>query len=157
MLKDTNEQYPIYLPLYYRIFCKIRKVIRQTNVRINESRARKNGPQDIVSDGVFIPMVDSFKVKQNDINKSAFWINEDLAFPGVKNIADKIEAVKNLIWLKGLRYTSSAGMFARNTYTPESEKRKLWENAWIICHSGVKPQDKVLDIGGASTAFILFG
>lgn len=156
MVKNTKDQFPSYIPLYYKIFCSVRKFKRQTSVRINESRARRSGPQDIVSDGAFIPMVDSFKIKLGDINKSVFWIDEDLSSLGIKNVADKIENVKNLLRLKNLHYTSSAGMFARNTCAPESERRKLWENSWIAAHSGVKSGDKVLDIGGASTAFVFY-
>lgn len=157
MAKNTKERFPSYIPLSYRIFCAVRKVKRQSCVRLNEYKAKINGPSDVIPDGPFV--LSNGEVKFNPrgaINKSAFWIDEDLSSPGIKNIADKIEAVKGLLRSKNLHYTSSAGMFAKNTYTPESEKRKLWENAWVVAHSGVKAQDKVLDIGGASTAFVFY-
>jgi len=156
MAKNTREQFPSYIPLYYRTFCMIRKIKRQTSVRINEYRARRNGPVDTIPDGVFISLPDSLKIKPGDINKSAFWIDEDLSSPGIKNVADKIESIKDLLRLKNLRCTSSAGMFIPGTYTQESEKRKLWENSWVAAHSGVKTGDKVLDIGGASTVFVFY-
>lgn len=156
MTEDTKEQFPRYTPVYYRIFCSVRKLKRQTNVRINEYRARKNGPVDTIPDGVFISLPDSLKIKPSVINKSAFWINEDLSSPEIKNVADKIETVKDSLRSNNLRYTSSAGMFIPGTYTQESEKRKLWENSWVAAHSGVKAGDKVLDIGGASTVFVFY-
>jgi len=135
----------------------IRKIKRQTNVRINEFKARKKGSLDIVPDGPFVKFNGVVKVNPGEaINKSAYWMDDDLISPGIKNVADKIESVKDLLRSKNLRYTSSAGMFIPRTYTQESEKRKLWENSWITAHSGVNAKDKVLDIGGASTAFVFY-
>ena len=157
MAKNTNEQFSEYLPLYYRIFCRVRKVSRQTCVRINEYKARRKGPLDVVPDGAFVKFNGVVKVNpEGVINKSAYWIDDDLSSPGIKNVADKIESVKDLLRSKNLRYTSSAGMFIPRTYTQESEKGKLWENSWIAVHSGVNAGDRVLDIGGASTAFVFY-
>jgi len=157
MAKDSNGQFPVYLPLYYRLFSKLRKLSRQTAVRLNESKAAKSGPQDIIPDGVFIPT--SSLARNNPvgaINKSAYWLDEDLSTLAISQTADKIEAVKDMLRAKNLRYTSSCGMFIQRTYTPESERRKLWENAWVIYHSKVNAGHKVLDIGGASTAFVFY-
>jgi len=156
MVKNKKEQFPGYIPLYYRMLCGARKLKRQTNVRINEYRAKKNGPIDTVPDGVFVSSPGFLKTNPGDINKSAFWMDKDLLSPKVKDAADRIESVKELLRLRNLHYTSSAGMFARNTYTLQSERRKLWENSWIIAHSGVKPGDRILDLGGASTAFVFY-
>jgi len=157
MKKNRNEESPNYIPLYYRLFLSLRKLKRQTCVRINEHKAKINGPSDIVSDGAFASFSRAAKTNPADaINKSAYWIEEDLSLPGIKDAARKIEAVKVLLKARGLRYTSPAGMFISATYTRESEKRKLWENSWVVVNSGVKPGDKVLDIGGASTAFVFY-
>ncbi len=157
MVKDAKGQFPEYLSLGYRIFCRIRKFRRQTRVRINENKAKSNGPLDIVPDGPFVKFDQAAKVNPGEvINKSAYWIDDDLSSPRIKTIADKIEAVKETLRSKNLRYTSSAGMFIPRTYTPASEKNKLWENSWILAHSGVRAGDKVLDIGGASTAFMFY-
>lgn len=157
MKKDTKGRFPSYLPLYYRIFCKIRKLARQTCVRINEYKAGKKGPIDIIPDGAsaFASPGDLAKINSGKvINKSSAWLEEDLSSPGIKIISDKIEAVKDLLQAKDLRYSSSSGTFMPRMYTPESERRKLWENAWVLCHSEVKAGHKVLDIGGASTVFV---
>jgi SAM-dependent methyltransferase len=157
MKKNTKEQFPGYLPLYYRIFCKVRKLKRQTCIRIDKGKAKRNGPLDVVPDGPFIKVNPAVKVNPQDVvNKSAYWIDDDLSSPRIKSVADKIESVKDMLRSKNLQYTSSAGMFIPRTYTQASEKRKLWENSWIAAHSGVRPGDRVLDIGGASTAFIFY-
>ncbi|MHB8155155.1 MAG: class I SAM-dependent methyltransferase [Candidatus Omnitrophota bacterium] len=157
MAKDTREQFPGYLPLYYRIFCRVRKIRRQTCVRINEYKARRNGPLDVTPDGAFVKFNGVVKVNPGEVNnKSAYWIDDDLSSPRIRNVADKIESVKDLLRLKNLRYTSPAGMFIPRTYTQESQKGKLWENSWIAVHSGVNAKDRVLDIGGASTAFVFY-
>jgi len=157
MAKNTKEQFPGYIPLYYRIFCAARKIKRQTCVRINEHKASINGPLDIIPNGLFVSFNGVAKVNPvGAINKSAYWIKDDLSSPGIRNIADKIELVKDLLRSKSLCYTSSAGMFIPGTYTQESEKRKLWENSWVAIHSGVKFGDRVLDIGGASTPFVFY-
>lgn len=159
MKKNTKGQFPSYAPLYYRIFCKIRKLKRQTCVRINEYKARKKGPIDIIPEGVsaFTSQGESYKIDSSKfINKSSFWLEEDLSSPEIKIISDKIEAIKDLLRSKDLRYSSSSGTFMPRLYTPESERRKLWENTWILYHSGVKAGHKVLDIGGASTVFVFY-
>ncbi|MDP3042480.1 MAG: class I SAM-dependent methyltransferase [Candidatus Omnitrophota bacterium] len=157
MAKNTKEQFPSYIPLYYRIFCAARKLRRQTCVRINEDKARRNGPIDVIPDGPFVLFDGGVKANPvGSINKSAYWVKDDLSSPKIRDAAEKIEPVKDLLRSKNLRYTSSAGMFTPGTYTQESEKRKLWENSWVAAHSGVKAGHKVLDIGGASTAFVFY-
>ena len=159
MKKNKNERFPSYTPLYYRIFCTIRKVKRQTYVRLNEYKARKKGPIDIIPDGVsaFTSPPDLCKINPKEvINKSGMWIEEDLSSSEIKKVADKIKSIKDLLRSKSLRYTSSAGTFIQRNYTPQSERNKLWENAWVVYHSEVKAGHKVLDIGGASTAFVFY-
>jgi len=156
MGKDIKEQFLSYLSKYYKIFCLIRKIKRQTFVRINENQARKNGPRDVVSDGLFVSFSADKVNPRGAINKSANWIDEDLSLSEIKNVVEKIESLKVRLSENNLRYTSAAGMFTLNTYMHESEKRKLWENAWVAYHSGVRPEHRVLDIGGASTAFVFY-
>jgi len=157
MVKNTKEQFPSYIPLYYRIFCAARKLRRQTCVRINEYKAKRNGPLDLVPDGPFVLFNGGVRANpEGAINKSAYRIDDDLSSLRIKDVAEKIDSVKDLLYSKNLRYTSSAGMFIPATYTHESEKRKSWENSWIAAHSGVKAGDRVLDIGGASTAFVFY-
>jgi len=155
-MKNKSEQFPSYIPFYYRLFCMLRKLKRQTCVRISERKAEKSGPKDIVPDGTRVAAPANIKNIPDTINKAAMWIDEDLKSSGVKDVAVAIESLKKMLLEKGLRYTSSAGNFINSMYTPESEKRKLWENAWVAYHSGVKPLDRVLDIGGASTAFVFY-
>lgn len=159
MKKNKNEEFPHYIPLYYRIFCKIRKLKRQTCVRLNEYKAIKKGSIDIIPDGTsaFTSLSGLSKINpKGAINKSGMWLKEDLSLPEIKKLADKIESLKELLRSKNLHYTSSAGMFIKRIYTPESERRKLWENAWVFYHSQVKAGHRVLDIGGASTAFVFY-
>lgn len=159
MKKITSERFPVYLPLYYKLFCIIRKFKRQTFVRLNERQARKSGPKDVIPDGASGLILPPGSVKGNpteSINKCAVWMNEDLAVWQVKKVTGEIESVKEQLRSRGLRYTSSAGSFIERTYTPDSEKRKLWENSWIASHSHLLPGLKVLDIGGASTAFVFY-
>jgi len=158
-VKPRDEKFPAYVPAYYRIFCKLRKVKRQAMVRLNEAKARRCGPIDVLPDGVsaFTPLSEKSKINpKGAVNKSGLWSEEDLSSPEIKNIADKIEALKGELKSKNLRYTSSTGTFVERLYTPRSERDKLWENAWVIRHSGVAPGQEVLDIGGASTAFVFY-
>ncbi|OGX15639.1 MAG: hypothetical protein A2166_02595 [Omnitrophica WOR_2 bacterium RBG_13_41_10] len=159
MKKNKNEEFPNYIPLYYRIFCKIRKLKRQTGVRLNEYKATKKGPIDIIPDGLnaFTSPSGLSKINRKEvINKSGMWIEEDLSSPEIKKVVDNIESLKELLRSKNLRYTSSAGTFVKRMYTPESERRKLWENAWVFYHSQVKAEHRALDLGGASTAFVFY-
>ncbi|MBU0548510.1 MAG: hypothetical protein KKH57_07170, partial [Candidatus Omnitrophica bacterium] len=110
-MKNSNGQFPDCVPLYYRLFSKLRKIQRQTGVRLNESRAVKSGPKDIVADGFFVSSPSTRTNPVGTINKGAFWLNEDLASPEISNAAAKIESVKEILRSKNLRYTSSAGMF----------------------------------------------
>jgi len=159
MVKPRDEKFPACIPVYYRIFCKLRKAKRQAMVRLNESKARRDGPIDVLPDGVsaFTPLTASSKTNPaGAINKSGLWSEEDLSSPGIKSIADNIEALKAELKSRNLRCTSSTGTFVERLYTPRSERDKSWENAWIIRHSGAAPAQEVLEIGGASTAFVFY-
>ena len=90
------------------------------------------------------------------INKCAQWMEEDLSRPDVKAIADRIVALRADLTRRGLRYTNTAGNFLARQYQPDYERGKLWENAWVIRHAGVRPGETVLDVGGASTIFSFY-
>ena len=159
MSKNRDERFPGYIPASHRIFCKVRKMKRQACVRFDEYRARRNGPVDSISDGpgAFTPPSNLCRANpEGAINKNNAWIEEDLSSPEIKKVADEIEALKNMLRSKGLCYTSASGTFIQRLYTPLSERNKLWENAWVIRHSGVRAGHRVLDIGGASTAFVFY-
>ena len=159
MSKNRDVRFPCYIPLSRRIFCKARKVKRQARVRLDECMARRNGPADIISDGpgAFTPPSGLYKINpKGAINKSNAWMEEDLSSPEIKKIADEIEGLKDMLRSKGLRYTSASGTFIQRLYTPLSERNKLWENSWVIRHSEVETRHRILDIGGASTAFVFY-
>ena len=67
-----------------------------------------------------------------------------------------MNALKDTLRAKGLAFTNTAGTFLSRMFYPRSEKTKLWENVWIINHSDIRSGMKVLDIGGASTAFSFY-
>jgi len=156
---EHNERYPYYVPKYYRAFLKIRKLYRQGQVRLCERAAERKGPTGIVPDGE-----GTFREAKNgslgnpkqDINKSFFWLDEDMDQPEIKAVADKINALKEDLQNKKLCFTTTAATFLTRMFYERSERVKLWENAWTIYHSGVNPNDRVLDIGGASTIFSFY-
>ena len=99
MKKLVSFRFPDYLPLYYRLFCIIRKFKRQTYVRLSEAWARKHGPKDIIPDGESDLISHAGSIKPNpkeSINKCAVWMDDDLSFPQVKKVADEIEDAKPL-------------------------------------------------------------
>lgn len=157
MSKDSFKvRYPPYLPFHYFVFLRLRKMYRQGMLRRDMKKARERGPVGIVDDGqafFFDESKNELKEPVDHINKSALWMDEDLARPEIKKIVDEIEATKEFLKSKGLKYTATAASFVPRLYTEYSEKKNSWENAWCCYHSGVKPGHKVLDIGGASTAF----
>lgn len=159
MKKSHKDTYPPYLPFSYVAFLKYRKLKRQSMVRQMERSARKNGPIGFVPDGDgywTVEVEGAIPNPKDDINRSALWMDEDLRLPEIIEITSKIEAVKKKLTDKGLRYTSTAASFLPRMYTEYSEKKNAWENAWCFRHADVMPGHKVLDIGGASTAFNFF-
>lgn len=159
MKKTYKETYPPYIPFYYILYLKYQKFRRQTLVRKIEKMARKSGPVGYVpdGDGQWTAEVDEKIPNPKDhINRSALWMDEDLALPEIKEIIARIDAVKKKMDDKGLRYTATAASFIPRMYTEYSEKKNSWENAWCFRHADIKPGHKVLDIGGASTAFNFF-
>jgi SAM-dependent methyltransferase len=159
MRDEQNERFPSYVPAYYRLLAKARKLYRQTQVRINETRARKGVDTGIEPEGELDANIVRRGVFANpvgDINKCAAWIDEDLNRPGIQKLTEEIDNLKKEMEKKGLKYTNTAGTFLSRMFYPRSEKTKLWENCWTIHHSGVKKDDMVLDIGGASTIFSFY-
>lgn len=159
MRDEYNERFPAYIPLYYRMFAKLRKVYRQTMVRLTEPAARRKGPKDIIPDGDAYwsePKGESIPNPMDAINKSAIWLDEDMAKAEIRALAEKINALREELRKKGLCFTTGSATFISRMFYPEIERKKLWENTWIIYHSGVKPGNRVLDVGGASTTFSFY-
>jgi 2-polyprenyl-3-methyl-5-hydroxy-6-metoxy-1,4-benzoquinol methylase len=152
MKKKFHERYPSYLPFYYVVFLIFRKFIRQSQLRYLEAKARKLSvnPEFCDSRGDWV-RENELKNPIGAINKPAFWIDEDLKVPTIKELINKFVALKKLLDSKQLRYCSPAGTFIPATYLAKTDKSKTWENVWGINYSGVRPRDTVLDLGGAST------
>lgn len=156
MKNDRKDVYPPYLPFSYYCFLRFRKACRQHQTRASERRARRLGPTGIVPDepGEWsMPVEGKVPNPKDHINRSALWMDEDLALASVKTVTGGIERIKKDLTAKGLKYTATAASFVPRMYTEYSEKKNAWENAWCFLHSGLKPGETVLDIGGASTAF----
>lgn len=159
MKSDKSSRIPEYIPKYYRIFIKFRKFLRQTKVRIVESMARRGGCAGVEPDGapVCIPREERPAAsKSEDINRSDILLDEDMERPEIRALAVKMEKVKEKLEARELKYTNTAGTFLSRMFYPRSERTKLWENLWVISRSDVKPGHRVLDIGGASTAFSFY-
>lgn len=159
MKDEHNKRYPSYLPAYYKVFLKLRKIYRQTMVRLSEGKARRKGPVGIVPDGEacwYEGDQESIPNPKGAINKSAMWLDEDMKIPGVKVVAQRIEALKQELDNKELCFTTTAATFLKRMFYERTERTKLWENAWTVYHSGVKAGDRVLDVGGASTIFSFY-
>lgn len=151
-----RDVYPQYLPFYYFWYLLIRKAIRQGNLRLHRKFKSHKGPVGIVDDGEGCWYRNNKNGTPNPvdaINKGAFWMEEDLARDDVKGIVVGIEEIKETLKSKKLLYTTTAASFVDRLYSEEKERKNSWENAWVFIHSEVKPEHKVLDIGGASTAF----
>lgn len=159
MRDEYNERFPPYIPFYYRMFVKLRKVYRQTMVRVAESTARRTGPKGIIPDGDAYwsePKGESIPNPAEAINKSARWLDKDMAKAEIKALAEKVNALRKELRRKGLCFTTAAATFISRMFYPKAEKGKLWENVWLIYHSGVRPKSRVLDIGGASSVFSFY-
>jgi len=156
MKDEYKERYPPYLPFYYKVYFVLRKLYGQSMTRYHEKKARKNGPVGLFPDGVAFWMKESAPNPVKDINKAAFWIDEDMQIPGVREVAESINKLKVVLDNKNLKYTTTAGTFITRMFYDRTEKTKLWENSWSIYHSQVKSGERVLDIGGASTIFSFY-
>ena len=155
MEDSKRERFPEYIPLYYRVFAKIRKVRRQLEVRLAENKAAREGCAGVTPDGEAV-CAPAEGVPAGAINRSAAGIDDDLKSPEMLSLAEGLDLLKKEMDSRGYKYTNTAGTFLSRMFYPRSERTKLWENLWVIHHSGVKPGHKVLDIGGASTAFTFY-
>lgn len=160
MKKDRlRDRRPSYIPPSYQAFLRIRKLYRQTCTRIQE-RHRASQPLDaLLADGEATgPWVDGASTPNPvaAVNKCARWMEDDLARPDIKAITDRLVALKAQLASRGLRFTNTAGNFLAREYHPDSERGKLWENAWVIRHTQPALDHRVLDIGGASTIFSFY-
>ena len=156
-MKDrVRDRFPAYLPRAAVAFLVARKVYRQTITRLQERRAARRPPDPLLDDGASAPLTQPTPNPPEAINKCAGWMEEDLARPDVKAVADQLDALKVELAQRGLRFTNTAGNFLARQFHPAHKHGKLWENAWTIRHSGVAPGQTVLDVGGASTIFSFY-
>jgi SAM-dependent methyltransferase len=88
------------------------------------------------------------------LNKGAFHLPEDLQVISVRAIADDIARLKEELREKSLKFTTWLGDFT--SFNENAERAKLWENAWVLAHSGVRSGSRILDAGGASTIFSFY-
>jgi SAM-dependent methyltransferase len=88
------------------------------------------------------------------INRSAIRLAEDLKILSVASIADDIVRLKRKLTERNHRFTTWMGDFT--SCNEDAEMGKLWENAWILAHSDVGPNARILDAGGASTIFSFY-
>lgn len=156
-MKDAwRERLPSCIPWPWRMLLQVRKGWRQAVTRWQERRAAGRPLDPLLGDGEPVEPLGEQVFASNPrdaINKCARWLEEDLQRPDIKAIADQIRALKAELTAKGLRFTNTAGNFLAREYRPPFEEGKLWEDAWLIRHSGVSPGHDVLDVGGASTIF----
>lgn len=153
------DRFPPYVPFDFRWRTSVRKFIRQSSIRYWEHQAIKNNCPGIVPDGEgqFAPLTNgTFTPPASHINRCALAMEEDLNRPHVKAVADKLAALKKKMSDRGLMFCSAAGTFVKNTYTSHNERKKLWEDTWVLAHCDVKGGMRVLDIGGASTPFSFY-
>ncbi|MBI4341688.1 MAG: class I SAM-dependent methyltransferase [Candidatus Omnitrophica bacterium] len=156
-MKDpARDRFPAYLPLWYRAFLRFRKTYRQTATRLAESAAAKRPLDPLLADGAAASHQDDGANPADALTKCAKWFEEDLQRPDVKAVADRILALKAELDARGLRSTNTAGNFLSREYHAASERGKLWENAWVIRHADLRPGQRVLDVGGASTLFSFY-
>lgn len=128
-------------------------------VRRAERLARKKLPAGVEPDGAGI-WYDMEKNGLPDmrfaVNKCARWLEEDLTRRELAVLVQDIEALKQEMREKNVRFTNTAATFLSRMFYPRSERTKLWENVWTIHHSGVRPGHRALDVGGASTPFSFY-
>lgn len=156
--KETfHNRFPAYVPYGFRLKTRLRKIIRQSLVRYWESQALKNNCPGISPDGIgqFVNSA-SVKFSPADINRCAICMEEDLNSPPIVAVTEQLAALKKKLDDRNLKYCSAAGTFVKNTYTSRNERKKLWEDTWVLAHADIKKGMKVLDIGGASTPFSFY-
>ena len=160
-MKDRwRDRIPPCIPHYYRFYLLVRKIYRQTAVRIQEAVVRAQGtPDGLLDDGETGAALTDFSSLPNPteaINKCTRWFEEDLQQPEIRAIAEQILALKTTLTTRGLCVTNTAGNFLAREYHSEAERGKLWENAWLLRHANPAPGHTVLDVGGASTLFSFY-
>lgn len=157
--ENFYDRFPHYVPFDFRWRASVRKLIRQSSIRYWEHLALKNNCPGIIPDGEsnFEQLTNgSFTPPSSHINRSALAMDEDLNRPQVKAVAEQLAALKKKMSDRGLMFCSAAGTFVKNTYTSHNERKKLWEDTWVLAHAQVKSGMRVLDIGGASTPFSFY-
>ena len=155
MQEGSREKIPAYIPASTRTFLKIRKVLRQTLGRLQEGLHARHWTQALEdAEEEKLLKIGTAQVPVNPqeaLNKCAQWMEQDFKIPSVRVAAEKLLALKKKLTGQQLRFTNSAGAFLARQYDPVSERRKLWENSWMVAHASLKSGQVVLDVGGAST------
>lgn len=157
--QNFYDRFPPYVPFGFRWRASVRKFFRQSQIRKIEREALKKNCPGIMPDGEgrFEEAVNgSFRPPDSHINRCALAMEEDLNRPDILAVSEQIAALKQKLDARGLQYCSAAGTFVKNTYTSYNERKKLWEDTWVLAHADVKSGMKVLDIGGASTPFSFY-
>ncbi len=156
-MKDSfKDRYPAYLPAVYQVGLLARKVYRQSLVRFQESKAKKQQIDPLLLDGKLELSSAVSNPLKGVINKCAYWYEEDLNRLEIKTVVDQMLALKQELSRRGLRFTNTAGNFLLREYHAETRRGKLWENAWVAHHAGLQSGQRVADIGGASTFFSFY-
>lgn len=157
--QNFYDRFPPYVPFLFRWRASVRKLCRQSLIRYWEHQALKNNRPGITPDdaGIWAKSEQgTFSPPSEHINRCAFDMEKDLARPNVNAVAQNLSALKKKMSDNGLMFCSAAGTFVKNTYTSRNERKKLWEDTWVLAHADVKPSMRVLDIGGASTPFSFY-
>lgn len=159
-MKDPfRDRVPSYLPWWSGAFLCARKVYRQTATRLAEAAAAKRPLDPLLADPASDAAGSGPPQTVNPpgaLTKCARWYEEDLQQPVVRPVAERLLALRAQLDAAGLRYTNTAGNFLRREYHADTERGKLWENAWVLAHARVAPGQRVLDVGGASTLFSFY-
>ncbi len=157
--QSFSQRFPPYVPVSFRGYTLLRKLVRQAKLRQSEQTALKKGCPQVTEDGQGFFADSDGKViphPAGHINKCALWMDEDLGRADIKEIQEKLHQLKEKLREKNLMFCSAAGTFVKNTYVSWPEKKKLWEDTWVLRHADLKAGMKVLDIGGASTPFSFY-
>lgn len=144
-----DEIVPGYVPFYYRVYLMFLKLRRSLTHRRSNTDATAILPVDRIDDTARTLVLGARQ--EPLINKTYSHIEADLKTDKCRAITDEIDALKDDLHAKGLRFTSAAGSFKSKDFVPARERNKLWENIWILAHADAKKGDAILDLGGAST------
>ncbi|MFA5038995.1 MAG: class I SAM-dependent methyltransferase [Candidatus Omnitrophota bacterium] len=149
----SDDIVPPYIPLTYRFYLLFSKLRDSLFKRLT---TRKRQTAVIFPAPAFASEVSLGEVSGPLVNKSIMSQDEDLATAASQTYAESLASLRRSLQDSGLRATNSAGNFKQKDFRPEPERRKLWENTFVLAHACPGPADTVLDLGGASTLFSFY-